>query len=71
MVSKKGTRKFVYNGKVFYWFVKRNQLDYIKIYILSDDKKIRLECDPIDSEAIIEPNDIRILLDNFFTLRNT
>lgn len=71
MVSKKGTRKFVYKGKVFYWFVKRDQLDFIKIYILSEDKKIRLECNPIDSEVIIEPNDIRILLKDYFELRET
>lgn len=56
MVSKKGTRKLTYEGKDFFWFVRRNQLGYIKIHILSDDKKIRLEYDPIDSEVIIEPS---------------
>lgn len=66
MVSKKRTQQFVYNGNTFYWFVRRNQLGFIKIHILSEDKKIHLEYDPIDSEEIIEPHDIRIFLDDYF-----
>lgn len=71
MVSKKGTRRFVYGEYVFYWFVRRNQFGFIKIHILSKDKKIRLEFDPIDSESIVEPRDIRRLLDDFFQANET
>lgn len=59
----------MYGEKIFYWFVRRNQFGLIRIYILSEDKKIRLEFAPIDSEDIVEPNDIRRLLDDYFEAR--
>ena len=66
MVSKKGTRKLVYNGKVFFWFVRRNQLGALKIHILSDDKEIHLEYPTFDTEVSTTPKDIRKFLEDYF-----
>lgn len=66
MVSKKGTRKLVFEGNIFYWFVRRNAEGYKRIHILSEDKKVHLEFPPIDSEAIIEPAFIRERLKKYF-----
>lgn len=66
MVSKKGTRKIEFEGNNFYWFVRRNADGYIRIHILSEDKKVHLEFPPIDSEDIIQPAFIRERLKKHF-----
>jgi hypothetical protein len=71
MVSEKGTRKLEYKENVFYWFVRRDQLGFFKIHILSEDKKIHLDYLPIDTEAIITPKDVRILLEDYFASNET
>lgn len=66
MVSKKGKRKIVYEGKIFYWFVRANDKGNIRIHILSEDKKTNLEYPPLDSEVPVTPSYIRRLLDDYF-----
>ena len=51
MVSKRGKRKIVYEGKVFYWFVRADSAGIPKIRILSEDKKINLEYPLFDREV--------------------
>lgn len=67
MVSKKGKRKIVYEGKIFYWFVRTNDDRRLRIHILSEDKKINLEYHPFDSEVPVTSSYIRQLLDEFFS----
>ena len=38
MISRKRKRKLVYNGIIYYWYVK-----YPYIYIISEDKKLNLQ----------------------------
>jgi len=66
-VSKKGKRKFEYEGKLFYWFVRSNDSGKFRIHILSEDKKINLDYPMFDSEVPVTPLYIRQLLDDYFT----
>lgn len=66
MVSKKGKRKIVYGEKVFYWFVRKNKKNIPRIYILSEDKEIRLEYPLTDTEESVTPKEIKRLLDRYF-----
>ena len=66
MVSKKVKRKIVYEGKIFFWFVRTNDDGNLRIHILSEDKKINLEHPPFDSEVPVMPSYIRRLLDEYF-----
>ena len=66
MVSKKGKRKFEYEGKSFYWFIRTNDVGILKIHILSNDKKINLEYPMFDSEVPVTPSYIKKLLDDYF-----
>ena len=59
MVSKKSKRKLEYQGKVFYWFVKKNHSGIPRIHIVSEDKKILLECPLFDTEVPVTPREIR------------
>ncbi len=65
MVSKKGKRKFEYNGKIFYWFIRLNTDGIPKIHILSDDKKINLDYPLFDSEIPVVPSYIEQLLTDY------
>ncbi|MBR4083988.1 MAG: hypothetical protein IKK33_06855 [Lachnospiraceae bacterium] len=67
MVSKKGKRKIVYEGKIFYWFVRANDEGMLRIHIISEDKKTYLEYPPFDSEVPVTPSYIRRLLDEYFS----
>lgn len=66
MVAKKGKRKIEYEGNIFYWFVRADDNERLRIHILSEDKKINLEYPPFDSEVPVTPSYIRRLLDNYF-----
>lgn len=66
MVSKKGKRKMVYNGSVFYWFVRKNQFGISKIHILSEDKKINLEYHLFDTENAATKKEVERLLESYF-----
>ena len=68
MVSKKGKRKLVYEGRAFYWFVRPNSAGIPKIHIMSEDKKIRLEDSLFDSEVPVVPSYIRRLLTEYFEM---
>ncbi len=50
MVSKKGKRKLEYNNMIFYWFIRANSEGLPILHILSEDKKINLECALFDRE---------------------
>lgn len=71
MVSNKGKRKLVFNGKTFYWFVRKSAEGKIRIHILSEDKKMYLECPPFDSEVSVTPKEIRLILKNHFDENGT
>ena len=43
MISTIGKRKIEYEDAIFYWFVRPNKNNVLKIHILSEDKKINLE----------------------------
>lgn len=66
MISKKGKRKFEFEGNIFYWFVRVNHVGHQRIHIISEDKKVNLEFPPLDSEVPIEPSYIRELLKRYF-----
>lgn len=67
MVSKKGKRKFEYNGKTFYYFVRANSAGIPRIHILSDDKKINLEYPLLDREIPAVPSYVKQLLTDYFS----
>ena len=64
MVLKKGKRKLIYNGTVFYWYVRNNLEGIPRIHILSEDKKINLEFSLFDKELPVTPKEIRVNLNN-------
>lgn len=66
MVSNKGKRKLIFNGKTFYWLVRKSAEGKVRIHILSEDKKMHLECSPFDSEVPVTPKEIRSILKNHF-----
>lgn len=68
MVSKKGKRKIEYNGSIFYWFIRKNNLGIPRIHILSEDKKINLEYPLFDTEIPVTKRYIERLLDVYFNL---
>ena len=66
MIAKKGKRKFEYEGKIFYWFVRKNSSGVPRIHILSEDKGINLEYPLFDSEVPVTPAYIKHLLESQF-----
>lgn len=68
MVLKKGKRKLVCDGKMFYWFVRKNQSGTAIIHILSEDKKIHLEYplfdETVDSTKLEVERRLRAYLDS-------
>lgn len=66
MISSRGKRKMIYNGNVFYWFVRKNAEGIIRIHILSGDKKINIEYPPFDTEIPVTPKEIKRILVNYF-----
>ena len=62
MVSGKGKRRLEYNGAIFYWFVRKNNLGIPRIHILSEDKKIHLEYPLFDTEVPVTGKEIEKLL---------
>ena len=66
MVSKKGKRKMDYEGKVFYWFIRKNSEGIPRIHILSEDKKLHLEYPLFDREVPVVSSYIRKLLKDYY-----
>ena len=66
MVSKKGKRKLDYEGKIFYWFIRKNSAGRPKIHILSEDKKVNLVRPFRDTEEPVTPGYIRYLLNEYY-----
>ena len=66
MISNKGKRKIPFNGKTFYWFVRKNAEGRLRIHILSEDKRIKLEYPPFDTEVPVTPREIRSILTAYF-----
>lgn len=66
MVSKKGKRKLVYEGKSFYWFVRANPNGVPRIHILSEDKKINLEYPLFDRKNLSTAAYVKHLLKEYF-----
>ena len=65
MVSKKGKRKLEYEGKIFYWFIRKDSAGRPKIHILSEDKKINLVRPFQDAEEPLSVY-IRYLLNEYY-----
>lgn len=66
MVAKKWKSKIEYDGKIFYWFVRAGDSGSLRIHILSEDKKTKLQYPPFDSEVPITPSYIRRLLNDYY-----
>lgn len=66
MVSKKGKRKLEYEGKIFYWFVRRNSDGIPRIRILSEDKKMNLDYPLLDREVPVVHAYVKKLLEEYF-----
>lgn len=66
MVSKKGKRKLEHEGKIFYWFVRRNSDGILRIRILSEDKKVNLDYPLLDREVSVVPAYVKKLLEEYF-----
>ena len=58
MVSRKNKRKIVYEGTNYYWYVRVDALGH-RVHILSEDKKVHLECPFLDTEIPVTPQNIR------------
>lgn len=61
MILRKGKRKIVYNGMIYYWYVKNPC-----IYIISEDKKLHLKYG-FDKEICIGPQYIEHLLYGYYS----
>lgn len=61
MVNKKGKRKLIYAGKIFYWFVRIDDAGH-RIHIVSDEGK-HLAYPFLDTEVPVTPGYIRKLLE--------
>ena len=70
MISKKGKRKLVYNDSVYYWFVRVNEKGY-RLYIMSEDKKVRLDFPFFDTEVSITPGVVAKCLEEHYKEENT
>jgi len=66
LLSEKGKRKLEYQGRIYYWYIKKDADDVPKICIISDDKKLQLK-HGFDREMIIGPAYIKGLLQRHFT----
>jgi len=71
MVSKKGKRKFEYNGKTFYRFVRADADGIPRLHILSDDRKINLEYPLSDREISNVSSYVKELLTDYFSKTKT
>lgn len=65
MVSGKGKRKIVYEGTVYYWYVRINERGH-RVHILSEDKQVHLEYPFLDTEVPVTPQDIRYHLKKYY-----
>ena len=65
MVSKKSTRKLVYEGNNYYWYVRVDDLGH-KVHIMSEDKKLHLVYPFVDTEVPITSQDIRKHLKEYY-----
>lgn len=43
MILSKRKRKLNFRGKNYYWYIKENNDDILRIHIISEDKLLRLE----------------------------
>lgn len=43
MISRKNKRKIIYGNFIYYWYI-RIKTNIRKLYIISGDKKLHLEC---------------------------
>lgn len=66
MVLKKGKRKLEYDGKNFYWFIRKSFKGIPRIHILSEDKKINLEYPMLDRDMPVSAYYIKQLLKQYF-----
>lgn len=66
MLLKSGKRRFIYEGKKYYWFIRADKEGILKIHILSEDKSTVLESPFFDSEVPVTPAYIRYLLNSYF-----
>lgn len=66
MVLKRGKRKLIYDGTVFYWYVRINLEGIPRIHILSEDKQINLEFPSFDKELPVTPKEIKVNLKRHF-----
>ena len=69
MISKKGKRKLVYKDAVYYWFVRVN-VKGRRLYIMSEDKKIRLDYPFFDTEVPVTPGVVARHLEEYFLEKN-
>jgi len=65
MINKKGKRKLEFQGKSYYWHIKRDINGFPQIYIMSADKKLQLK-DCFDKEIPIGPIYIKKILQRHF-----
>ena len=64
-ISKKGKRELEYDGKLYYWYIKKDENGFPKIHIMSDDKKLQL-VEYFDKELPISSDYIKNCLRNYF-----
>ena len=63
MVRKKNKRSLEYQGKWYFWYVKKNSSGIPRIHIVSEDKKVCLECLLFDTELPVTPKEIKKCLE--------
>lgn len=66
MVSKKRKRRIAYNGRLFFWFVRKNDSGIPNIHIVSEDKKIHLKYHLFDTEIPVTKKDVEKCLNRYF-----
>lgn len=66
MIDARGKRKLVFRGRVFYWYIKKDETGYPYIFVFSEDKRLRITEPLIDSEDICGPRAAIVLLQAHF-----
>lgn len=61
MIDVKNKRKLEHAGKIYYWYVKLHD-NYPQVHIISEDKKLQLRCDPMDTEVPVTPEYVVYLI---------
>ena len=66
-VNAKNKRKLIYNGQLFYWYVRKKQDGIPRLHIISDNKKVNLDRPLFDAEVTVVREYVVKQLDDYYS----